>query len=191
MDQWCVAVLGDDGVGKTALAIQHTFSCFVEGYDTTIDVAYRKQLKVDERMCFVDILDTEGQDKYALCQDQWVREGEGFLLVYSIASRSSFDRLEDFRQRVQHIKGGDAILMLVGNKCDLLASKREVSDEEGATLAQQWGCEFIEMSAKTGQNVELGFTILIRALRAAKEPATPTPATPTRSRKSKRSCIIL
>jgi GTPase KRas protein len=79
--------------------------------------------------------------------------------------------------------------MLVGNKCDLLASKREVSEEEGMTLARQWGCEFIEMSAKTGQNVELGFMTLIRALRAAKEPATL--ATPTRSRKSKRSCIIL
>ncbi|KAF8172204.1 small GTPase superfamily [Mycena galopus ATCC 62051] len=187
MDQWRVTVLGDHGAGKTALAVQYTLGCF--GYDPTIDESYRKQLIVDERLCFVEIIDTEGQDEYATLRDQWVREGQGFLLVYSITSRSSFDRLEDFRQRVQHIKGGDAILMLVGNKCDLLASRREVSEEEGVTLARQWGCEFIEMSAKTGQNVERGFTTLIRALRAAKEPATPAP--PARPRKSKRSCIIL
>jgi len=189
MDQWRVAVLGDEGVGKTALAVQYTLSCFVEVYDPMDDGGYRRQVVVDNRPCFVEVIDTAGQDEYTTLRDQWVREGQGFLLVYSIASRSSFDRLEDFRQRMQHIKGGDAILMLVGNKCDLLPSKREVSEEEGVTLARQWGCEFIEMSAKTGQNVERGFTTLIRALRAAKEPATPAP--PARPRKSKRSCIIL
>jgi small GTP-binding protein len=56
-----VAVLGDGGVGKTALAVQFTLNCFVETYDPTIEDAYRKQLVVDNRMCFVEVIDTAGQ----------------------------------------------------------------------------------------------------------------------------------
>ncbi|KAJ6604310.1 ras protein [Mycena vulgaris] len=191
MDQWTVAVLGDGGVGKTALAVQFTLNCFVETYDPTIEDAYRKQFVVDNRMCFVEVIDTAGQEEYATLRDQWVREGEGFILVYSIASRSTFDRLEVFRQSVRRAKRGDPILMLVGNKCDK-TYEREVSKEEGATLARQFGCEFIETSAKTAQNVERVFTSLVRALRQTRnlEPgAAPTPGRP-REKKEKK-CIIL
>jgi len=71
MDNWRVAVLGDGGVGKTALAVQFTLNCFVETYDPTIEDAYRKQLVVDNRMCFVEVIDTAGQEEYATLRDQW------------------------------------------------------------------------------------------------------------------------
>lgn len=58
--------------------------------------------------------------------------------------------------------------MLVGNKCDK-TYEREVSKEEGAALARQFGCEFIETSAKTAQNVERLFMNLVRALRQTRE----------------------
>jgi len=190
MDQWTVAVLGDGGVGKTALAVQFTLNCFVETYDPTIEDAYRKQFVVDNRMCFVEVIDTAGQEEYATLRDQWVREGQGFILVYSIASRSTFDRLEVFRQSVKRAKRGDPILMLVGNKCDK-AYEREVSKEEGAALARQFNCEFIETSAKTAQNVERVFTSLVRALRQTRN-LEPGPApTPGRPREGRKKCIIL
>ncbi|KAF7306636.1 Protein ras-2 [Mycena indigotica] len=229
MDQWTVAVLGDGGVGKTALAVQFTLSCFVgkpysaytaplspltyppqrygsqcghnrairlltrllQTYDPTIEDAYRKQFIVDNRMCFVEVIDTAGQEEYATLRDQWVREGQGFILVYSIASRQTFDRLEIFRQSVRRAKRGDPILMLVGNKCDK-TYEREVSKEEGAALARQFGCEFIETSAKTAQNVERVFTSLVRALRQTRnvEPG-PMPNAGGRREKEKRKCVIL
>ncbi|KAJ7462718.1 ras protein [Mycena galericulata] len=191
MDQWTVAVLGDGGVGKTALAVQFTLNCFVGTYDPTIEDAYRKQFVVDNRMCFVEVIDTAGQEEYATLRDQWVREGQGFILVYSIASRTTFDRLEVFRQSVRRAKRGDPILLLVGNKIDK-AYEREVSKEEGAALARQFGCEFIETSAKTAQNVERVFTSLVRALRQTRnlEPgAAPNPGRPREEKKKK--CIIL
>lgn len=88
-------------------------------------------------------------------------EGQGFILVYSIASRSTFERLEKFH----HFK----IIMLVGNKCDK-TYEREVSKEEGAALARQFGCKFIETSAMTAQNVEGLFINLVRSLRQTQPP---------------------
>ncbi|KAI5898618.1 ras protein [Schizophyllum commune H4-8] len=191
MDNWRVAVLGDGGVGKTALAVQFTLNCFVETYDPTIEDAYRKQLVVDNKMCFVEVIDTAGQEEYATLRDQWVREGQGFILVYSIASRSTFDRLEVFRQSMRRVKRGDPIFMLVGNKCDK-TYEREVSKEEGAQLARQFGCEFIETSAKTAQNVERLFTTLVRALRQTKQIEAGPGGGPTKPKeKEKRKCIIM
>jgi GTPase KRas protein len=68
--------------------------------------------------------------------------------------------------RVQRQK---PIFMLVGNKCDR-TYEREVSKEEGLALARSFGCEFMETSAKTAQNVERIFTSLVRALRNARQP---------------------
>ncbi|KAH9835785.1 ras protein [Rhodofomes roseus] len=168
MDSWRVAVLGDGGVGKTALAVQFTLNCFVETYDPTIEDAYRRQLVVDKRMCFIEVIDTAGQEEYATLRDQWVREGQGFILVYSIASRATFDRLDVFRQAMLKVKRQKPVFMLVGNKCDK-QYEREVSREEGATLARNFGCEFLETSAKTPTNVERLFVDLVRLLRQTKQ----------------------
>ncbi|TFK20156.1 ras protein [Coprinopsis marcescibilis] len=192
MDNWRVAVLGDGGVGKTALAVQFTLNCFVETYDPTIEDAYRRQLVVDNKMCFVEVIDTAGQEEYASLRDQWVREGQGFILVYSIASRSTFDRLEIFRQSMRKVKRGDPIFMLVGNKCDK-TYEREVSRDEGMALARQFGCEFIETSAKTAQNVERLFTNLVRALRQTRsiEPGPSSAQEPQKPAKKPKKCRIL
>lgn len=118
-------------------------------------------------------------------------EGQGFILVYSIASRSTFDRLEVFRQSMMRVKRQKPIFMLVGNKCDK-TYEREVSKEEGAALARNFGCEFIETSAKTAQNVERLFMNLVRALRQTRniEPGPPGPAKPPKDEK-RRKCIIM
>jgi len=197
MDSWRVAVLGDGGVGKTALAVQFTLNCFIESYDPTIEDAYRKQLLVDERMCFVEVIDTAGQEEYATLRDQWVREGQGFILVYSIASRRTFDRLDIFHKSMMRVKRVRPIFMLVGNKSDRYG-EREVSKEEGFQMAQSLGCEFMETSAKTSQNVENLFTHLIRSLRGAtqQDPLSPrSPASqPSNTGKKKKKgiqCIIV
>jgi GTPase KRas protein len=189
MDNWRVAVLGDGGVGKTALAVQFTLNCFVETYDPTIEDAYRKQLVVDNRMCFVEVIDTAGQEEYATLRDQWVREGHGFILVYSIASRSTFNRLDVFRQSMRRVKRGDPIFVLVGNKCDK-AYEREVSKEEGAALARQFGCDFIETSAKSAHNVERLFVNLVRSLRQTRNQEMVAAGGPAKPKDKTRKCIV-
>ncbi len=87
-------------------------------------------------------------------RDQWIRDGEGFLLVYSITSRSTFDRVAKFKEQITRVKDTDRVpIMLVGNKCDKVAD-REVSREEGSYMAKRINAEFLETSAKTCLNVE-------------------------------------
>ncbi|CAJ0753981.1 21126_t:CDS:2 [Entrophospora sp. SA101] len=129
----------------------------VETYDPTIEDSYRKQVVIDDQPCVLEVLDTAGQEEYTALRDQWIRDGEGFLLVYSISSRSTFERVERFRDQIIRVKDSDQVpLMLVGNKCDKI-TEREVSREEGMNMAKRLGCEFIESSAKTCVNVERAF----------------------------------
>lgn len=74
-----ITVLGDGGVGKTALTVQFTMSSFVEvscrcvgqlltrsqTYDPTIEDCYRKQWVVDDQPCLLEVLDTAGQGEFA------------------------------------------------------------------------------------------------------------------------------
>ncbi|KAK5168728.1 RAS2 protein [Saxophila tyrrhenica] len=187
MTMYKLVVLGDGGVGKTALTIQLCLNQFVETYDPTIEDSYRKQVQIDSQSCMLEVLDTAGQEEYIALRDQWIRDGEGFVLVYSISSRSSFTKLEKFHRQIQRVKEsaaagsptypgsplsqtmsnaslGPAPVMLVGNKCDRV-TEREVSTQEGSALAKKLNCEFVEASAKNCINVEKAFYDVVRQLR--------------------------
>ncbi|KAF2258799.1 ras-domain-containing protein [Lojkania enalia] len=188
MTLYKLVVLGDGGVGKTALTIQLCLNHFVETYDPTIEDSYRKQVQIDGQSCMLEVLDTAGQEEYIALRDQWIRDGEGFVLVYSISSRSSFARIQKFHHQIQRVKEtslsssptypgsplsasslgsgsfGPVPVMLVGNKCDRV-TEREVSTQEGSALAKELGCEFVEASAKNCVNVEKAFFEVVRQLR--------------------------
>lgn len=129
-------------------------------------------------------------EEYTALRDQWIRDGEGFLLVYSISSRSTFERVERFRDQIFRVKDVDKVpLMLVGNKCDKV-TEREVSREEGCAMAKRLSCDFIETSAKTCVNVERSFYSVVRMIRANREGGYGHPGGKKKN-KEKKKCLIL
>ena len=89
--------------------------------------SYRKQCVIDDEVALLDVLDTAGQEEYSAMREQYMRTGEGFLLVYSINSRQSFEEILTFQQQILRVKDKDYFpIIIVGNKCDL-DSEREVS----------------------------------------------------------------
>ena len=88
--------------------------------------------------------------------DQWIRNSEGFLLGYSIISKSSFEQVNVFKEKIVQVKRRpieEIPIVLVGNKADL-EKNRKVQFDEGKELAKSWNAPFFETSAKTRQNVE-------------------------------------
>ncbi|KAI5960057.1 RAS1 [Candida pseudojiufengensis] len=160
--EYKLVVVGGGGVGKSALTIQLIQSHFVDEYDPTIEDSYRKQCTINDEQVLLDILDTAGQEEYSAMREQYMRTGEGFLLVYSINSRNSLEELQSFYEQIQRVKDSENVpVLVVGNKCDL-EMERQVSYEEGQALANSFGCPFLETSAKMRINVEEAFFDLVK-----------------------------
>lgn len=119
----------------------------------------------------------------------FIRQGQGFVLVYSIASRETFDGINAYHQAILKEKGDDPVLVLVGNQCDRIA-ERQVSYEEGAQLAETLGCEFFEVSAKTAHNVEEVFDTVVRLLRRG-GPLDPSAQKDSINVNKRKKCIIM
>lgn len=183
-----LVVVGGGGVGKSALTIQFIQSYFVTDYDPTIEDSYAKQCVIDEEVARLDILDTAGQEEFSAMREQYMRSGMGFLLVYSVTDRSSFDEIYKFHKQILRVKDRDEFpMILVGNKCDL-EHQRQISPEEGQELARQLKITYIEASAKIRMNVDQAFYELVRKVRLFELNERPPPKT---KHKSKPRCTIL
>jgi len=162
--EYKLVVLGSGGVGKSALTVQFVQGIFVEKYDPTIEDSYRKQVEIDGQQCMLEILDTAGTEQFTAMRDLYMKNGQGFVLVYSIIAQSTFNDLPDLRDQILRVKDKDEVpMVLVGNKCDL-TDQRVISTEQGEELAKKFSCAFLEASAKTRTNVDLIFNTLIRQI---------------------------
>eukprot|EP00456_Euglypha_rotunda_P082405 TRINITY_DN810_c0_g2_i5.p1 TRINITY_DN810_c0_g2~~TRINITY_DN810_c0_g2_i5.p1 ORF type:complete len:192 (-),score=45.99 TRINITY_DN810_c0_g2_i5:92-667(-) len=163
--EYKLVVLGGGGVGKSALTIRLVTDNFLDEYDPTIEDSYRKQVMIDDETALLDILDTAGQEEFSSMQDQWMRDGKGFLLVYNITSRPTFDEVSILYDKILRTKDTDKVpVVLAGNKADL-KDERQVEYNDGANLAKQWNCPFFETSAKIKLNNEACFFELVREIR--------------------------
>ncbi|PSN48997.1 Ras-like protein 3 [Blattella germanica] len=104
MREYKIVVLGSGGVGKSALTVQFVQGIFVEKYDPTIEDSYRKQVEVDGQQCMLEILDTAGTEQFTAMRDLYMKNGQGFVLVYSITAQSTFNDLQDLREQILRVK---------------------------------------------------------------------------------------
>ncbi|XP_033211518.1 ras-like protein 1 [Belonocnema kinseyi] len=169
MTEYKLVVVGAGGVGKSALTIQLIQNHFVDEYDPTIEDSYRKQVVIDGETCLLDILDTAGQEEYSAMRDQYMRTGEGFLLVFAVNSVKSFEDIGTYREQIKRVKDAEEVpMVLVGNKCDLQNSWT-VNMAQAREIARQCGIPFVETSAKTRMGVDDAFYTLVREIRNDKE----------------------
>ena len=183
MEQHNIVIMGGNRVGKSALYVQFREGHFVEEYDPTIEDGYRKQATIDGKTCVFDFAEIREENQHSPLISQITSRADGFLFVYSITSRSSFEEIPSLRDHILRIRGfGQFPLILVGNKCDL-NEERQVMTGEGQDMAQSFGCPFLETSAKTPINVDLAFHDLVREIRRFVQMAS--------SGKPKKDCLIL
>ncbi|KAJ3426875.1 ras gtpase-related [Anaeramoeba flamelloides] len=163
-----VVVLGSGGVGKSALIIQFLQNYFLMTYDPTIEESYRKEIQVDNNPCFLEILDTAGSEYFSAMRDQFINSGEGFLIMYSVNSRESFEQLPEVLKQIKKAKDkNNRAVVIIGNKIDL-KRKRKISVQEGKDFSNSHGAAFFETSAKDRINVDESFNRLVQEIRKTK-----------------------
>ncbi|KAF7989819.1 hypothetical protein HCN44_008493 [Aphidius gifuensis] len=161
MQEYKLVIVGAASVGKSSLVIQFTHHHFIEMYDPTIEDSYKKQVVIDGETCTLDILDTAGQEEYSAMRDQYMRTGEGFLLVFALNLEESFYEIETFINQIRRVKDRDNVpMVLVGNKSDL-QKPWDVDIIKAKELACQYGFPFFVTSAKTRCGVEDAFHNLV------------------------------
>lgn len=191
-----IVVFGAGAVGKSALTIQFVQGYFITDYDPTIEDSYKRVLAVDNDNIPLDILDTAGQDDFAPMRTSYMRQGKGFIIVYAIDDRASFEEVEVFHRDLTRTKGTPNVpVVICGNKCDL-EDKRVVSKTEGEELAQKLGGIFFETSALANTNIENAFRALVKEIRKQQQPSTPSDSGKaeggkTKGGKKKKKCALI
>ncbi|XP_028669432.1 ras-related protein R-Ras [Erpetoichthys calabaricus] len=187
-EKYKLVVVGGGGVGKSALTIQFIQSYFVSDYDPTIEDSYTKICSVDGITTRLDILDTAGQEEFGAMREQYMRAGEGFLLVFAINDVGSFNEIHKFHRQIQRVKDRDDFpMVLVGNKADL-EQQRMITREEAEHFAKENRIVYMESSAKIRQNVDEAFHEVVKAIRKYQELESPPSPSQNTAKHDKKSC---
>lgn len=158
--------MGFRAVGKSSLTIQYVDGLFVDSYDPTIENTFQKQVKIRGQDYCLQLVDTAGQDEYSIFSSNYSMNIDGYVLVYSVNSKKSWEVVKVIHDKLLDQKGMNVPLVLVGNKTDLRMD-RVISTEEGKKVADSWNAAFLEASAKENHSVPEIFQALVMQIEKA------------------------
>ncbi|KAG5419280.1 RHB1 [Candida metapsilosis] len=165
-----LAVVGSRAVGKSSMTVRYVEDHFVESYYPTIENQFSKSITYKNQEYAIEVLDTAGQDEYSMMNEKHLVGVHGYLLVYSVTSRQSFELVEFIRDKILNSIGNENIpMILIGNKRDL-THQRQVEQHEGAELARKFKCQFLETSVKENYHIKEAFEGLIDRIERIQNP---------------------
>ena len=155
-----IPIMGEAVVGKTSIANVLSGGGYIKDYEMTIGVdVFTRFIKVKGNTYKVYLWDIAGQKRFSALRRIFYRGSHAGLFVFDITRKETFLSLEswinDFLSHHPNVP-----ILIVGNKIDL-EEHRDVPSELGEALAKKYSTFYIETSAKTGENIELAFKMLI------------------------------
>jgi small GTP-binding protein len=169
-----VILVGDSGVGKTALVTRFLNHTFLESSAGTVGVEFRTGvMEIDGRVVKIQIWDTAGQERYRSLITSYYRGTACAFIVYDVTYSLSFSSVMRWLDEVRLYCPPDCAASVIGNKTDL-EDERAVFTEQGVKFAATCGLSFLETSAKASENVAQAFAnaISIRIARVAQPSRT-------------------
>jgi len=165
-----IVVIGDHNCGKSCVLLRFAENTFRDDHVTTLGVDFKlKTVKLDRDRVRLELWDTAGMERYRTIYNSYYHSAHGVMIVYDITDKRSFDNLKNYwLNEVRMHAPQNAVLMLVGNKCDLSEDEqhqRKVDFRTVEKLASELNVSLFEVSAKTGINVEEAFMELARNMR--------------------------
>jgi len=168
-----IILFGDAGCGKEALTQRFLTNLFKSDSKMTIGVDFEvKSLVVDERKVKLQIWDFGGEERFRFLLPTYIRGARGGIFMYDITNYSSIAHIDDWLAVIKReIKDEDQFPIIVAGGNADLSEQREVSAKDGIKIAKSRGVDgFIEVSTKTGENVEKLFEALTRSMLNEFEP---------------------
>ncbi|BDA51556.1 Ras-related protein RAB1BV [Coccomyxa sp. Obi] len=148
-------LIGDSGVGKSCLLLRFSEDSFTSSFITTIGIDFKiKKILIDNKWIKLQIWDTAGQERFRTITSAYYRGAMGILLVYDVTDESSFNNIRNWMRNIEQHASDNVNKVLVGNKCDMDESKRRVPYSQGQALADEFGIQFFETSAKSNIKVD-------------------------------------
>ncbi|RBA17581.1 hypothetical protein FPRO05_11296 [Fusarium proliferatum] len=126
---------------------------------------YCRMCVIDDGFASIDVIDATGQEDYSAMRQQFIREGAGFMLVYNVTSRRSFEEITTYYHQILKQKDEDHFPVVIVGIDRFQESLREVMTREGESLAEELGCTFVEVDAKSSDEVDGAFFDLVREVR--------------------------
>ena len=159
-----VVFVGDTNVGKTQIINKFVKKSFEENApSTTSAYFYTKEIEYNGKKIKLEMWDTSGHEKYKSLAKIFCVNSHLIVFVYAIDNEESFNNIKSWVEQVKAKTAEKTKFLLVGNKCDL-EDKRQVSIQEGKDCAEAENMKFIEVSAKTGKNIENIFDSIIQEI---------------------------
>lgn len=187
-------MIGDSGVGKTALVLKFVDDTVKHGKLSTIGIDYKtKMLWMRGKRVKLQVWDTAGQERFQTITQQYYRSAMGILMVYDVTSEASFQNISRWNEQISKHADKDVQRVLVGNKAD--AEDIAVAVGRGQELAEKYGIPFFETSAWFGENVNQAFIklaeMVIQQRRREDEPYIPDSLSLSKDEPSKqRACCV-
>ena len=152
-----IVVVGSSGVGKSAMVQRLIDGTFREEGQSTVGVEFKSFIcPLEDQSVKLQIWDTAGQERFRAIAKAYFRSAIGVILVFDLTDRKSFDDLSQWLSDVHAHCDPNAVVMLIGNKSDL-ESSRKISESEAKSFAELHNLNYLETSARVGDNVELAF----------------------------------
>mmetsp|Transcript_18985 Transcript_18985/g.30166 ORF Transcript_18985/g.30166 Transcript_18985/m.30166 type:complete len:222 (-) Transcript_18985:287-952(-) len=155
-----IIVLGESGVGKTAILHRYIHHEFIEEHKSTIGADFfSKKIDVGRNLVTLQIWDTAGQERFQSLGDAFYRGANACILVFDITSKQSFDRLDHWKSEFLSKNNSDSDtpfpFLLLGNKTDLALSKgRQITTNEADQYAKENNMKYYETSALQDSNIK-------------------------------------
>jgi small GTP-binding protein len=163
MKTFKLVLLGEGRVGKSSIGVKYTQGTFDPARQPTVQAAFfSKRIETSKGFVQLNLWDTAGQEEYHAVAPIYYKNADAALLIYSVVNETSFDRMRHWNEELHQILGTAVTVFVVANKNDL--SGRIVSSSQGVQYANAIGSRHFEVSAKTGEGLDLLFRSVAEAL---------------------------
>ncbi|XP_041374498.1 ras-related protein Rab-5C-like [Gigantopelta aegis] len=150
-----LVLLGDQGVGKSSIALRFVRGEFHENNEATIGAAFLTQTtQVKNHSIKFDIWDTAGQERYHSLAPMYYRGAQAAVIVYDVNGASTFNRALSWVRELRQQANSQIVMVWSGNKADIAGASRAVLTEDARAFADENDLMFFETSAKTGMAVQ-------------------------------------